>query len=73
MRRKCICREAAYLCLPDIRDPEHELQRSVAPGDDRAVADKHRARSILGVRNARKDHPQGYCIQQLPEDDLQRH
>ena len=61
-----------HLGLPDIRHPEHELQRSVAPRDHRAVADEDGARAVLGVRDAREDDPQRHRVQQLPVDDFQR-
>lgn len=64
---------AARLCGTNIGDAEHELEGAVAARDGGAVRDEDRSSTVLGVRDAREDDPEGDCVEQLAPDHLHRH
>ena len=66
-------RNAARLCGANVGDAEHELEGAVAARDGGAVRDEDRSSTVLGVRDAREDDPEGDCVEQLAPDHLHRH
>lgn len=59
-----------YLGVPEVCNPEHELQDAVPARDDGRVGDADGSASVLGVGDACKDDAQGDRVQEEAHDGL---